>query len=271
MVKDDCTKDIAELLLQGWAMLAESCPNCNIPLMRNPRTKIEKCVGCSSSVPSEERSGPAQADTPLSEPQPEDSFSFPVPDSTSTAETQSDRDVGEIAKKLLAGWALLDDYCPACNTPLVRNREKRKFCVHCSSFIEPKTLPQPAVSEAPLVQEARANITESTQQQSVVLQPPTNLQAPMAAVPHVLPALVSDSQALAEGLAPALPVDSAVCQPGTKYSCCDVLDGLEQAILAQLCAASSVIRNSDVEGSQAKLRLVNDLMHTLSKVREFSR
>ena len=34
------------LLLQSWAMLAENCPDCLVPLMRSPDKSIEKCVVC---------------------------------------------------------------------------------------------------------------------------------------------------------------------------------------------------------------------------------
>ena len=31
----DASKAMSELLLKGWSMLAESCPNCYVPIMRS--------------------------------------------------------------------------------------------------------------------------------------------------------------------------------------------------------------------------------------------
>lgn len=46
------------------------------------------------------------------------------------------KDVSQlIADKMLAGWALLDSHCPNCSTPLVRNRQRRMFCVSCDLWV----------------------------------------------------------------------------------------------------------------------------------------
>ena len=43
----ECSKELGQLLLKGWGMLAESCPTCSVPLMRNPDDKSQKlCVNC---------------------------------------------------------------------------------------------------------------------------------------------------------------------------------------------------------------------------------
>jgi uncharacterized Zn finger protein (UPF0148 family) len=39
------------LLLSGWAMLAESCDDCNVPLMRNPAKTIDLCCTCKQEIP----------------------------------------------------------------------------------------------------------------------------------------------------------------------------------------------------------------------------
>ncbi|XP_057853605.2 uncharacterized protein LOC131063721 [Cryptomeria japonica] len=48
---------------------------------------------------------------------------------------KSDDASAAIAAKLLQGWALLNDYCPQCINPLLRNREGRMYCVGCSQFV----------------------------------------------------------------------------------------------------------------------------------------
>ena len=51
------------LLLQGWAMLEATCPNCNVPLMRS-RQKEEICVVCETEYQNkkEEMKEPAMAE-----------------------------------------------------------------------------------------------------------------------------------------------------------------------------------------------------------------
>lgn len=39
------------LLLSGWAMLAESCDYCDVPLMRNPAKTIDLCCTCKRELP----------------------------------------------------------------------------------------------------------------------------------------------------------------------------------------------------------------------------
>jgi uncharacterized Zn finger protein (UPF0148 family) len=41
------TKQLGDLMLQGWTMLGETCPNgCQIPLMLKKSTGEKRCVGC---------------------------------------------------------------------------------------------------------------------------------------------------------------------------------------------------------------------------------
>ena len=44
-----------------------------------------------------------------------------------------------LADKLLQGWTLTDQYCPKTLTPLVRNKEKKLFCVTCDKFLIPES------------------------------------------------------------------------------------------------------------------------------------
>ena len=37
---------MGQLLLQGWAMLDMSCPDCLVPIMRNRKQGLEICVVC---------------------------------------------------------------------------------------------------------------------------------------------------------------------------------------------------------------------------------
>ena len=43
--QENATSRMGTLLLQGWAMLEHSCPDCNVPIMRS-RQKEEICCVC---------------------------------------------------------------------------------------------------------------------------------------------------------------------------------------------------------------------------------
>lgn len=60
-----------------------------------------------------------------------------LPSSSPPVKAQASRpDTSQlIADKLLAGWALLDSICPVCNSPLVRNKQKKMFCVACDMWV----------------------------------------------------------------------------------------------------------------------------------------
>ena len=51
------------LLLQGWAMLNEVCPDCNIPIMRNRNKTEEICCVCGTAY----KEQPSQKQTPAQE------------------------------------------------------------------------------------------------------------------------------------------------------------------------------------------------------------
>ena len=66
-------------------------------------------------------------------------LSRPTTNQQAAAERRKRSDLAStaIAAKLLEGWALLNDYCPmdGCMCPLMRNRQKRLFCVSCDLFV----------------------------------------------------------------------------------------------------------------------------------------
>eukprot|EP00011_Vannellida_sp_DIVA3-517-6-12_P009748 CAMPEP_0114617394 /NCGR_PEP_ID=MMETSP0168-20121206/7175_1 /TAXON_ID=95228 ORGANISM="Vannella sp., Strain DIVA3 517/6/12" /NCGR_SAMPLE_ID=MMETSP0168 /ASSEMBLY_ACC=CAM_ASM_000044 /LENGTH=196 /DNA_ID=CAMNT_0001828529 /DNA_START=313 /DNA_END=903 /DNA_ORIENTATION=- len=62
---NDVSAKMGTRLLQGWAMLEEVCPRCNVPLMRQRKTNQLECVGCSrtGAMPSDFAEKPAPAQT----------------------------------------------------------------------------------------------------------------------------------------------------------------------------------------------------------------
>jgi len=56
---DEVSQRMGELLLSGWAMLAQDCPQCEgVPLMRNRQGQM-KCVSCNATVVTEEEYDPS--------------------------------------------------------------------------------------------------------------------------------------------------------------------------------------------------------------------
>ena len=51
--------------------------------------------------------------------------------------SRDDDNASKIAEKLLQGWTMLAEYCPAdgCVTPLMRGRDGRRFCVAHDMFV----------------------------------------------------------------------------------------------------------------------------------------
>ena len=51
----------------------------------------------------------------------------------------SDKVVHEMSQKLMGGWALLQIACPLCNTPLMRDKESKMFCLSCHHQVVPES------------------------------------------------------------------------------------------------------------------------------------
>ena len=51
--------------------------------------------------------------------------------------SRDDDNASKIAEKLLQGWTMLAEYCPAdgCTTPLMRGRDGRRFCVAHDMYV----------------------------------------------------------------------------------------------------------------------------------------
>ncbi|GIM04876.1 hypothetical protein Vretimale_9374 [Volvox reticuliferus] len=48
-VKGDTSKRLGALLLRGWAMLGENCPDCQVPLMKERASNERLCVNCDTT------------------------------------------------------------------------------------------------------------------------------------------------------------------------------------------------------------------------------
>lgn len=81
--------------------------------------------------------------------------------------SRADDSSAAIAQKLLQGWALLSDHCPQCVTPLVRNRERRMYCVSCSQWVITER------DAATQILESRVDISQSLGEAETVNDPVT--------------------------------------------------------------------------------------------------
>ncbi|KAG0211529.1 hypothetical protein BGX28_007753 [Mortierella sp. GBA30] len=69
-----------------------------------------------------------------------------------TSQIDTDKVSAAMGRYMLQGWAMLNDGCPDCNTPLMRNREATsQICVNCelNPPVDPEEAENTAVSQAP--------------------------------------------------------------------------------------------------------------------------
>jgi len=132
--------------LQGWTMLAESCDECNVPLMEKKKGQIISCVGCKRNFkrevneddPSTLMMVPIVKDTVQNSAPPQvNSTTLAPPQVNSTTLTEKPQpQISDImGEKMLQGWTLLGDTCPICNSPLMKDREGQMFCVKCNTRV----------------------------------------------------------------------------------------------------------------------------------------
>ncbi|KAF5837941.1 hypothetical protein DUNSADRAFT_3662 [Dunaliella salina] len=90
-----------------------------------------------------------------------------------------------IAQRMVQGWALLDQYCPRCSEVLIRNRERRIFCVRCDAYVvspqERQSMGVPMPHTPPLQPASPAATTEVQEEACAILPAPAE---PAVAVPR---------------------------------------------------------------------------------------
>jgi len=158
--------ELGQKLLQGWTMLAESCNDCNVPLMEKKKDQIIVCVGCKKNFRRDVEQGdklqtsivpitnnvetkpniPNNVETKSNIP----SVSTPTVDNKKvSAPVDTNRHILELndekkfktrqisqlmGDKLLEGWSLLGDTCPICNSPLMKYANAMK-CFTCDKKV----------------------------------------------------------------------------------------------------------------------------------------
>ncbi|KAF9572833.1 hypothetical protein EC968_009398 [Mortierella alpina] len=113
------------------------------------------------------------------------------PAKTASSTMDTDRVSAAMGQYMLQGWAMLNDGCPDCNTPLMRNREATsQICVNCE--MNPPVDPEETeMTPTPQQPETRVEETEAAQpaQPAQPLPPPPmapiNAPAPTSALPSV--------------------------------------------------------------------------------------
>eukprot|EP01112_Ceratiomyxa_fruticulosa_P018194 TRINITY_DN5777_c0_g1_i1.p2 TRINITY_DN5777_c0_g1~~TRINITY_DN5777_c0_g1_i1.p2 ORF type:complete len:313 (+),score=84.26 TRINITY_DN5777_c0_g1_i1:1305-2243(+) len=173
----DPVNELSKLLLGGWTMLQDSCPdeNCNVPLMEDKKQKRILCVSCNRYYTRETSStGDVSLklvnnnnSTQNTTTNTNTSTNTSVNTNTNASENvnttpkkikveHNEEDSREsdtkkydemskrtnlvsarIGEKLLQGWGLMGDVCPkpGCDTPLMRDRQKKLYCVACETHI----------------------------------------------------------------------------------------------------------------------------------------
>ncbi|OQR93698.1 hypothetical protein THRCLA_08380 [Thraustotheca clavata] len=154
---DAVSTRMSEKMMQGWALLAETCPvlDCNTPLM-STKKEIGKvfCVKCERWFSTELAAPPvAQESTPVAK---EAIHDGPTPRSSNDEQEaeylakkkRRDAASSKMGEKMLQGWTLLGVHCPVedCLMPLMRNRDGQMYCVNCEQYV--LTEEEMAVKEA---------------------------------------------------------------------------------------------------------------------------
>ncbi|KAG9326962.1 hypothetical protein KVV02_001912 [Mortierella alpina] len=97
---------------------------------------------------------------------------------TASSTMDTDRVSAAMGQYMLQGWAMLNDGCPDCNTPLMRNREATsQICVNCE--LNPPVDPEEA-EMTPARQQPETGVEETEAAQPAQLPPPPPM-APMSA------------------------------------------------------------------------------------------
>ncbi|KAF7313729.1 hypothetical protein HMN09_00530000 [Mycena chlorophos] len=160
----DVSNILGEYMLKGWVLTDRTCssPNCSVPLMRSPAARspvVHFCASCDgppdsvSSARTVRQQQPQSASTSSSSlsrsstPPTEvsEASEFALPPETEQSRRrreQSDAASAAIGQRLLKGWAMLAEECPASTcfgVPLVRppkvggEKDPRMECVICGS------------------------------------------------------------------------------------------------------------------------------------------
>eukprot|EP00474_Spongospora_subterranea_P009242 CRZ09700.1 hypothetical protein [Spongospora subterranea] len=152
---DDLVNRISERLVQGWTMLARHCPVCTTVLVGH-RSHGIFCVGCQLPCVTEEDASAMQLEVAPSQiPQEtvtddDDDWQPPSAEEQRIMDERRahrDRVSDLMASKLLAGWAMLNEHCETCATPLLRDPSQRLFCVACDAYSDEIRASPSAVGE----------------------------------------------------------------------------------------------------------------------------
>ena len=116
--------------LRGERMLADSCPNCPMPLMQND----QGCICCLCHVVWERNAEGEYRRKARADAQKATATVQQAPRQTPAPREKADAPgVGSVGEKLLQGWTMLADSCPMCYKPLMRNpADRTMWCVACN-------------------------------------------------------------------------------------------------------------------------------------------
>lgn len=178
-VKSTTSKSLGEYLLKGYAMLAENCPSCLIPLMRDPKSMDRLCVNCDRVFKAGDSIHDHDEEEEVEEEDEEDEQSLNQAAllTSKSHKPPSDQEKADPSKllsdKMLQGWALLETCCPVCSTPLARDKAKRMFCVSCDLYVmteaEAAAKASSATTKAPVIKPLIAStlqVPTATQERS---------------------------------------------------------------------------------------------------------
>ncbi|GAB5372793.1 hypothetical protein AAMO2058_001695300 [Amorphochlora amoebiformis] len=186
------SKTLGDYLLKGYTMLNQTCPVCNCPLVQKKPDPKMKCVSCNLDVMTEAESKPSNGSTGSAGSDPaarvrhvdkhvdkhvdvdvgeavdegDSDRLWAPPTAEEIAREKKENEISDkIGAKLLAGWAMLNEYCPkqTCKCVLLRSRDGEKYCVSCEKQIPSQSANQSKQNLAPQTkrEDKQVNVKES--------------------------------------------------------------------------------------------------------------
>jgi len=234
---DIYAKKMGDLLLKGWRMLGENCPETGeVPLMAHPTTgrKFSIATGRYTDELPPPPVAPAPAPAPASAPapapapapSPPSSPGVPAPPRAAASKSESGKSESDLwcehmSQLMLKGWTMLNETCPVTQAvPLMgQPRTGRKFSVAVMKFLDELEAPAAApaapadvpASTAPTPAPAPPMRTSSAGVSCGPVHEPSSLAAVQhPQLPNMVPYQSSFGQPSVTALAPAPSTPAAV-------------------------------------------------------------
>ena len=289
---DAYAKKMSELLLKGWKMLGENCPETgDVPLMQHPTSgrKFSIATGRYTDEPKPAEAAPPKAPSPAKNPSPAKSATSPRPTvgfPSGLAETTSspkraavepvkmaapgqrddDEACSDMSALMLKGWKMLNETCPFTGlVPLMEHPTNgRKYSTAAKQFTDEVAKSAAAAAAAAGDEEEddddEVEVEDGEAWASVAV--PGRL--PRAAPPPPPPSRVMSSVLSSNGVSPAGKRGFSG-RAGDSVSAQSVaaLDAAEAAVASQLSSSAAMLASAQSPPPRGLLETISALAGTV--------